>query len=298
MQDANQSPDRRQLRFFCLFALLAIFSGNLLAGAPVWLIEQGDNKLFLAGTIHLLRPADYPLPQAFDNAYQQSSSLVFEVDFEQTRSDKFLQSMTSLLTLQPGTTLQKQLEASTYLRLLEYLGRKNLPVRYFDKYEPVLVALTLTLLELQSQGVNGQGVDEFFFQRAKKDNKSTFALETQQQQLEFFNGLDQQLQNSLIEQTLDEFEDLETQFDNMVSAWRHGDQHQLETLFVDPMSNDFDLLYQRLLVQRNQNWLPKLIQMAQNPPTEMVLVGSAHLLGSDGLLNLLKQHGFTIHQLD
>ena len=62
------------------------FSINVHAESPVWKVSHGDNHLYLGGTIHLLGKDDYPLPPAFEKAYQDSSKLVFEADIQKFQS--------------------------------------------------------------------------------------------------------------------------------------------------------------------------------------------------------------------
>ena len=56
-------------------------------------------------------------------------------------------------------------------------------------------------------------------------------------------------------------------------------------------------MYQRLLVDRNRNWLPKIEALFTRPGRTFVVVGAAHLVGPDGLLQMLKARGYTIEQM-
>jgi uncharacterized protein len=55
-------------------------------------------------------------------------------------------------------------------------------------------------------------------------------------------------------------------------------------------------LYQRLLVERNKNWLPKLEALFARKGAAFVVVGAAHLVGPDGLVAMLKAKGYTVEQ--
>ena len=56
-------------------------------------------------------------------------------------------------------------------------------------------------------------------------------------------------------------------------------------------------MYQRLLVERNRNWMPKLESFFDRRGHTFVVVGAAHLVGPDGLLVMLKSKGYQIEQL-
>jgi uncharacterized protein YbaP (TraB family) len=56
-------------------------------------------------------------------------------------------------------------------------------------------------------------------------------------------------------------------------------------------------LYQRLLVERNKNWMPKLEALFARRSRALVVVGAAHLVGPDGLLAMLRSKGYKVEQL-
>ena len=56
-------------------------------------------------------------------------------------------------------------------------------------------------------------------------------------------------------------------------------------------------VYESLLSGRNQNWLPVVESMFADADTEFVLVGAAHLVGSEGLVSLLQGLGYEVRQL-
>ena len=56
-------------------------------------------------------------------------------------------------------------------------------------------------------------------------------------------------------------------------------------------------LYDTLVLQSNLKWAPQINKQLQDADTEFVLVGAAHIVGKNGLLDLLSQKGFEISQL-
>ena len=281
------------------FLLVFIFYVPVLsASSPVWLVESGQNRLFLAGTIHLLRSSDFPLPPAFSRAYQQSTRLVFETDIDKTQQAAFQARLMSVLRMEPGQQIKDLISAQTLARLETYMHSRQLSLAQFNEFKPSMLAITLTVLELQKLGIGSPGVDEFFFERAKRDHKPVLALESVEQQIEFLASMGDGQEDLMIQQTLEEIETLPEQFPLMVKSWREGNSNELETLFIEPMKLEFKDLYERLLVERNLNWLPQLMRFLDSPETEIVLVGSAHLVGEDGLIKLLEKAGYSVTQVD
>ncbi len=281
-----------------ILVIACLYLQPLWADSPVWKIDSAQGSLYLAGTIHILRASDYPLPSAFDRAYAESELLAFETDIMAAQRPDFSRQVKQVMTLPAGTSLQQLLKPETLQRLQSYLEANQMSLQQFARMKPAMIAITLTLRELIKLGAGIHGVDQFYFVKAISDGKKIHALETSQQQLEFLGRMGEGQENLFMQQSLDDIEQLQTLFNDMVSSWRKGDSEQLQALFVDPMREKFEPIYQQLLVQRNNNWMPQIIDMLNTPQTEMVLVGSAHLLGEEGLLQLLEQQGYKVVQLD
>jgi len=67
---------------------------------------------------------------------------------------------------------------------------------------------------------------------------------------------------------------------------------------VQPMRAFSPRLYRELLVERNRRWLPQIIELLKTPERELVLVGSAHLAGPDGLIRSLRERGYRVSRVD
>jgi uncharacterized protein YbaP (TraB family) len=83
----------------------------------------------------------------------------------------------------------------------------------------------------------------------------------------------------------------------MNQAWRSGDLRRLEATSAIPLRDDFPAIYQALLVDRNNAWMPQIVAMSKTAEIEFILVGALHLVGSDGLLSMLSSRGYQITQL-
>ena len=281
-----------------LLFLLCFLVTPLQAASSVWKVESASTTLFLAGTVHVLRDSDYPLPAAFGKAYQQAQQLVFEVDIQQAQSPTFQQSMAEAARLPPGTRLQDILQPETLKKLRDHLESKGMQLSQFEGLKPSIIATTLTMMELRNIGVSNEGVDAHFYLKAQRDGKKTSALETSQQQISYLLQMGEDNEDLMILQTLEEVKSLKSDFSDMLDSWRSGDTTRLEVLFVQPMKDRFEPIYQSLLVERNQNWMHKLQELMKTPETELVLVGTAHMIGQDGLLSLLAKKGYRISQLE
>ena len=81
------------------------------------------------------------------------------------------------------------------------------------------------------------------------------------------------------------------------AAWRQGDNLTLEKIGINEWREDFPVIYQNLLVRRNNAWIPQIEAMLNTNPTEAVLVGALHLVGNEGVLQQLRDRGYKVEQL-
>ena len=293
-----QKPMESILRFCAVSVCMAVLSiSPAIADTSVWSVRSGDNVIYLGGTVHLLRPGDYPLPDEFEEAYQASSELYFETDIA-AMSDLSVQAqMLQQLTYSDDRSLRTVLSDQAYTALSAYTQTAGLPIVMLEKFKPGLLISTLQILVFQSMGFTPQGVDAFFHTRAVADGKAEGQLETVQEQIGFIAAMGEGNDSEFILLSLKDLTETGNVIDGMIGAWRSGDAQGLSELFVEDMKVEAPALYDTLLLERNLKWIPRINRMLQDADTEFVLVGAAHIVGENGLLDLLSQEGYEINQL-
>ena len=282
-------------------ALLLAMSLSLFNGAwadtSVWVITSGNNTVYLGGTVHLLRPTDYPLPEEYEQAYQASSEIYFETDISAMTDFSVQAQMLQQLSYDDGSTLKTVLNTEAYTALSEYTDKLGLPLMMLEKFKPGMVVSILQLLEFQKMGFTPQGVDNYFNTRAIADAKTLGQLESIEQQIGFLAAMGEGNESEFILLSLRDLEEIEAVMEEMIRAWREGDNDKLAEMFIADMKAEAPELYDSLLLQRNLNWIPQIESMLRDADTEFVLVGAAHLVGDQGLLDLLSRKGFQVKQL-
>jgi uncharacterized protein YbaP (TraB family) len=285
------------LKRFLPICLLLSISALTDAKSSVWKITGGDNVLFLGGTIHLLTKQDFPLPVEFELAYQQADLLVFEVEPDIVNSPGTQQKFAQYAYYSDGTQLSDVLDKSTYQMLNDFLASRGLLMASFESMKPGMLAAVLTVVELQRLGLAGKGVDEFFNEKSRRDNKPQLALETIDDQFRALAALGIGRESFTIRHALGEAEKIAELMQAIKKAWRAGDNQTLTNVSLTPWMHRFPALYDSLLVQRNNRWLPQIEALLATPAQEYVLVGALHLVGKDGLLRLLRQKGYSVEKL-
>jgi len=264
---------------------------------PVWKVTHEQNTVYVAGTIHTLTPADYPLPSSFETAYNDADILVLETDLAEMKTPEGQALLMKAILYSDGRTLQNVLSPSVYQELAQFLQSRGGDINRVAQFKPGMLSVLLTLEELKRLNQLGQGVDDFFDQRAQADKKTRLFLETIEQQLGFLANMGEGQEDRFILYSIRELESLSEVMAQLKAAWRKGDNVMLEEIGIKDWQDDFPAIYQDLLVRRNNAWIPQIEAMLNTHPTEAVLVGALHLVGKDGVLQQLRDRGYTVEQL-
>lgn len=282
-------------KHFCWFFL---FISCLVHSASVWQVSKDGNSVFIGGTLHILSPEDFPLPAAYGTAYNKADTLVFETDIAGLNSPGFQQDSLALLTYHDGTQLKDVLSANTYNTLKQHLQARQIDIAGLANYTPALVSITLSVTELRLMGLTSQGVDEFYYFKAMTDGKVLDWFESPQQQLEFIAALGGEDEDEMIRYALDDVKLLPVALTELKKYWLSGDMEGLYQSQGKSFHDDFPDIYQQLLIQRNQTWLPVIEAMFTTEQTEFILVGTMHLSGPQSVLDMLSKNGFEVNQVN
>ncbi len=282
--------------------LLGIFIGlilcnHVMAESSVWKVQKDDSVVYIGGTVHLLRQSDYPLPEEYQEAYSASDMLVFEADLGMMNSPETQQKILSKALYLDGSTVEQHLSAETFKKLKEYCEANNIQIAQFQMLKPQIISVMIMTIELSKLGAGNNGVDMFFHQAGKKDNKAMDELETIDFQLDLLFSLTEGREDETIVQMINEANTLTQYFEKMLTSWRKGDVKSIYDLFVEEMKTETPDLYKITFVDRNNNWLPKIEKYFSNQKTEFILVGVGHLVGPDGVIEQLIKKGYKVEKL-
>ena len=292
----NMAVSRSGCNFLLTFIVLML-SNNVSADTSVWEVKFDSNTVYLGGTVHLLRPSDYPLPEEYEQAYQASSKIYLETDLSSMNELSVQTKMLEQLTYQNARSLKTVLNEEAYTALSDYMVEIGMPLMMMENFKPGMVISTLQVMEFQRNGFTPQGVDVYFNNRAIEDATTLGQLESIQEQIGFLASMGEGNESEFILLSIRDLEETTEIMNDMIAAWRTGNNDQLAAMFVTEMQNEAPDLYDTLLRQRNLNWFPQIEQMLSDSVTEFVLVGAAHLVGPDGLLRLLRRKGYQVRQL-
>ena len=276
---------------------LLFLASSLSAQSSVWKVTRGGNTVYLGGTIHILRPTDFPLPAEFDTAFAASQKLYFETDIGGMKSADVMAKIAAEGMYTDGNTLDKALTPQAWKAAQEYCARAGIPLERLKGMKPWLFTVTLALVELQKLGISMEGVDHHFYKLAGENGKATGELETVENHLKHIFTLGRGHESEMIAKSIDDLSDLPRVFNQIITAWRAGNMAQLDKLMLRDIRQKYPAIFKDLIADRNAAWIPKIEAMLQSRETEFILAGVGHMPGKEGLLALLKARGCTIEQL-
>ncbi len=293
-------------RFLLLLGLICFFvapalSQDLLNGqGRFWRLDKaGLPPSYLFGTIHIPDPRVTDLPPAVEEAMRQSRQFIFELVHDADTDRRVAVRM----ALPPSQNLQNILPPKLFANTVAYARRYGLPeaqVRRFKPWALVLVfALTPEQLAQMAQG--GVPLDLKLQQIAASLGGGLNAFETIDGQLDVFDTMALEDQVRLLSSTVRLADRQQTLMRDMIANYLKGDLSAIYALMetqLDPEGQAFaDLFKQKLLNDRNR----QMARVAADFLPEgrvFIAVGALHLPGELGLVNLLRQQGYTATRIE
>jgi uncharacterized protein YbaP (TraB family) len=257
----------------------------------LWELHGKHNTVYLLGSIHVLRPSDYPLPPAVLEAYANSKSVLMEVNLDEIGSEQVQSEMLASATLAEGKTLPDVLGKERYARAAALAREAGVELSMFDQFAPWFAAEAISQLQLSQLGFKPEsGVEMYFMEKARNDGKSVAGLETVHDQISLFQNMSLDTQAEYLLSSLEQAHDLPTEVDSMVRAWQRGDTQWFAAEMKSELGRDARL-YDSVLSARNRKWLPKIEALLEGDKNTLVIVGTGHLVGRDSVIDLLKKDG-------
>ena len=264
---------------------------------PMWEVTGEQNRVYLLGSVHLLRERDHPLPTAIYDAYDDAETLVMELDMDDIDPVATQALVNELGIIQDGKELQDLLGAEAYAVAEDVAAQLEVPLALLSTSEPWFAAITVEQLMLLRIGFNPTfGIEGHLTERARQDGKEIIGLESMREQLEFLDNLSLEAQRDLFMQTLTESREIESLMDDLIRAWRTGDTEFMEENLLREMAQ-FRELHRTIVVDRNVAWVDSIEQMLREEDDYLVVVGALHMVGVNGVPRLLSARGHAIEQL-
>jgi len=296
------------LKSFLRRAATALGLMSLLVGAPavaraqsarpaLWAVSDADTTIYLFGTIHLL-PDNYQWrTPKIDQAVQGSQQLMVETIVDDKDPTKLMTVLASLGFAKGLPPLAERVPPEKRPALEAAIKRSGVPRPMFDQMKTWTAAFLLLGDQFRDMGLKGhEGVEAVLREKFSTAGKPIGQLETNAQQLGFFNTLPEKAQVALLLGALDEKADMRAEFTGMLKAWSRGDVEGIAKTFDRDLAASPEL-QQALIRQRNSNWSRWIEQRMAQPGAIMIAVGAGHLAGKESVIAMLKKDGYRVSRV-
>jgi len=266
----------------------------------LWKVSDADNSVYLLGSFHLLKQDDYPLPKEVDAAFDDAESLMFEVDPREMTAPETMTTIRKYAAYEEGKSLSAVLPKQTFDKLGNLLSVTGGSVQALEQSEPWMVSLSLLLGITNAMGFKAElGLDRHLMERAAEAGKPTSGLETIEDQMKAMDSAPYAEQAEGLDEFLDDPKHAIQQLQDMHAWWRAGDVARLDSAMREDMAKKTPESYKLLDVQRNDAWLPKVEVRLKDSKADdtLVVVGTLHLLGDDGLVEKLRAKGYAVERV-
>lgn len=277
----------------CAASLLV--SGAALAEPPMWRVSDADSEIYLFGSIHVLKPTTQWRTEALNTAIETADEIYFELPMT-AEAQAASQALIPQYGLDPAAPLSSKLSAEQYAQFERVAAQFGLPAAQLEAFQPWLAGVTLSMLSLQAQGYNPMSGVELTLAGEIDDSRERF-VETYADQFGFFAGLSQDVQVEFLDVSLDQIEENPDGLSPLVDAWAAGDVETLDQLFHDGMRETGDEVYDVLIIHRNENWVVQIEEMMAGSGETLMVVGAGHLVGENGVPNMLAERGYTVERV-
>ena len=266
-----------------------------IAHPALWEVTDPDTTIYLFGTIHLL-PDDlqWRTPK-LDDAMASSQELVVETIVDEKNPTKLMSAMASLGLAKGLPPIMARVPAAQRPALAAAIKKSGVPEMAYNGMKTWMAAFLLLGDQFKALGLSG-GAEKVLKTSFTGEGKTIGELETNVEQLSFFDRLPESAQLALLEGAIEDQKATNTEFSGMLDAWARGDVKGIAQTFDRELS-DSPALQQELIKQRNANWSKWIEQRMAEPGTIMIAVGAGHLAGHYSVLELLKRDGYRVRRL-
>ena len=269
-----------------------------LAKACVWKVTSGNRTLYLAGSVHVLRASDFPLPPEYDEAFAASSSLAFETDPDAS-AEQFQAGLERAAQLPRGVTLRDRVDPRTYayiLRVIATVHGSTDPEKKIAHLKPWALAEMLQSPKGGETLPHHEGVEGYLIPRGRRAHKHMEGLVPFKEHMAVFGSMSDTDNEIYLLHTFIHLDSDSGGYAANVTAWKHGDSDAIDRMFRADYQ-DAPSIRQRIIVDRNLAWMPKIERYLRSGQTWTVVAGAAHMSGSDGLPAMLRARGYQVEQL-
>ena len=265
----------------------------------IWKISDDDSFVYLLGSVHMASSDIYPLDSSVEDAFQESDKLVVEINLKEVGPITILALFEKYGTYPEGEGLRQNVGEQLYTQIKNRLQEMNIPLLGLDKYRPWVIVMEIEGAVMVEEEYSAEyGVDVYFMDKAEERDMEILELETAEYQFKMMSDFPDELMILMLEMSFEEPASAEDVY-RLFEFWEKGDAEGMEELLFEDIGQEpaLEPYYEVFLDQRNYNMMAEIEEYLADEYTYFIVVGAAHLVGEEGLLNLLAEAGYEVEQL-
>ncbi|MEY2546276.1 MAG: uncharacterized protein QOG48_1393 [Verrucomicrobiota bacterium] len=256
----------------------------------LWRITNAKAPVYLLGSIHSLRPSDYPLPPIIEGAIQQAQQFYFEYDPK--RDDELSSKLGGAARLPGNVEIKQKVNPKTY----EYLKKISRGGYNWTHLRAWAIAHYELNYPVREHPIGAYGLDNYVEGKARALHRPMFGLETVDEHVAVFSGMSDIESEVYLLEAIVFANQRDARFRQTVAAWKVGNTQQMFALEM-PEIKDAPGLNSRFLDVRNARWIPVIEGAIKSGVPTIVVAGAMHFSGPKSVLGMLQARGYHIEQL-
>ncbi len=265
----------------------------------LWEIVTSGEKSYICGSVHLMSENQFPLPGEIERAFEQSNTLVVEIDIMK-EADIIQNPSLAAGMYYEGKFLQDVLPADVLEKTETICRELGIPLVMLSSFKPWVVATTIVQARMQQLGYSAElGLDLYFLKKAYEEGKNVEELETALAQLEMMNSIPENLQIAMLKDSLGNMKSFSKEIERMFRAWMEGDVREMESILEESGldADQNEAINDILLRERNVSMAEKIVELMETGGNYFIIVGAGHLAGPGNIRDKLANRGYPCKQM-
>jgi uncharacterized protein YbaP (TraB family) len=268
-----------------------------LENALLWKLEGKDitKPSYIFGTMHMIDAEDYFLPDGTMTAIDQTQQMVFEIDMNEMSDMSSIMGMMNKLFMNDNLTIKDLLSPEDYKLVSDHFNKAGLPMFMMERIKPMFLSV-FAQTQMDPNGLQKGTLKSYemeFVEMANDSKKKVLGLETMDFQISLFDAIPYDAQaKMLVDAVKASSEEASDEMARLTQLYLSQDISGMVQL-ISIESSGTENFEDKLLIERNKNWIPQIIELARNTPS-FFAVGAGHLAGPQGVILLLRKEGYKV----
>lgn len=265
----------------------------------IWKISSDNSFVYLLGSVHVASPDIYPLDSSIGDAFEISDKLVVEININEVSTLKAMLLLQKYGVYPGGDGLEENLPETLYMKLKDQFLEMGILISTMNDYRPWVIVMTMEGMVTGDNDYSAEyGIDFHFLDVAADRDMEILELESAEYQFELLSNLPDELMIKVLEMSIEEpltVEDVDLLFE----FWEEGDAAGMAAFLFEDLIEEPALApyYDVIFTQRNINMRDKIEEYLADEYVYFIVVGAGHLVGDEGLINLLHEAGYDVEQM-